>query len=281
MGSRINKQQLSKTTQKKLQTQNMIIVALIIVIVVLCIVSGTAAWYIRTRSDSADIILSNPVNIYITEFEDMRDAAGNIIYDVNGQPIKEHTLKTDILEQYNTKIYPGDKVKLNLGIQLGNEVQESSAAYVRVKLVITYENIYTGEVSDINDHAGSKMIRYKNEPEQSLWEKVNFNKFKESADGTPVEEDYWYVLRTYDKNGNIEAKIAYSLEKYQFLNGYIELDKFEITNKQANCKFHINYVVEAIQVPNVPDPLAYEGYGPWWGFVKGDNDDIPGWENKI
>ena len=271
---------VNMATKKKLQTQNMIIIALIIIIVVLCIVSGTAAWYIRTRSDSADIILSNPVNIYITEFDDMRDAAGNIIYDKEGNPIKEHSLKTDILEQYNTKIYPGDKIKMNLGLQIGNSTLESSHAYVRVKLVVTYENIYTGEVSGLDDLSGSNLIRYKDAPDTTVWEKVDFNKFKESTDGNPVEEDIWFVLKTYDNQGNVEAKISYNLEKYEFINGYIELDKFEITNKHANCKFHINYVVEAIQVPNVPNPLKYEGYGPWWGFAKGDTDDIPGWESQ-
>ena len=279
MGSSINnKQQSSKLIAKKIQTQNMIIVALIIVILVLLIVSGTAAWYIRTRTDSADIILSNPVNIYITEFDDMRDGAGTIIYDNNGKAIKEHTLTTDILEQYNTKIYPGDKIKLNLGLQIGDHTQESSPAYVRVKLSVTYENIYTGEVSDLHDIAGSTMIRYQNEPDTTIWHKTDFNKFKVDEEGNPVDPDYWYVLKTYN-NGELESKISYSLEKYEFVNGYIELDKFEITNKHANCKFHINYIVEAIQVPNVPDPLKYEGYGPWWDFAKGDNDDIPGWEN--
>ena len=279
MGATVNKSHMSKATQKKIQTQNMIIVALIIIILVLLIVSGTAAWYIRTRSDSADIILSNPVNIYITEFKDMTDGSGNIIYDNEGNPIKEHSMKTDILEDYNTKIYPGDKIKMNLGLQVGNNTLESSPAYVRVKLVVTYENIYTGEVNGLDDLSGSNLIRYKDAPDSNIWEKIDFNKFKEPVDGAPVESDYWYVLKTYDNQGNIEAKISYNLEKYEFVNGYIELDKFEITNKHANCKFHINYVVEAIQVPNVPDPLKYEGYGPWWGFAKGDTDDIDGWEN--
>ena len=90
--------------KKKIQTQNIIIIALAIVIFVLMIVSGTAAWYIRTRSDSADIILSNPVNIYITEFKDLKDSLGNVIVDSEGNPLKEHEVKTDILEDYNTGV---------------------------------------------------------------------------------------------------------------------------------------------------------------------------------
>lgn len=271
----------NKLIQKKIQTQNMIIIALIIIIVVLLGVSGTAAWYIRTKTDSADIILSNPVNIYITEFKPMLDGAGNPILDKDNNPIQEHVPlaeETNILKDYNTKIYPGDKIKLNLGLQIGNAKQESSEAYVRVKLVITYTNILTGEQSGLDTFEGTNMVRYKDKPNSDIWELVDFNKFKRLSD-EKIEPDYWYVLKTTDKNGDIVAKIAYNLEQYEFLNGYIELDKQEVTNKHANCKFHINYVVEAIQHRNVPNPLQYEGYGPWWDFVLGDNDNIDGWEN--
>ena len=76
--------------KKRIQTQNMIIIALAIIIFVLVIVSSTAAWYIRTKTDTADIILSNPVNIYITEFKELTDESGN--------PYFEHDVKTDILD---------------------------------------------------------------------------------------------------------------------------------------------------------------------------------------
>ena len=67
-------------------------------------------------------------------------------------------------------------------------------------------------------------------------------------------------------------------EKFPF--GYIfELDKEEITNAQANCKFHINYIVEAVQTANVPDPIRYQGYGPWWNDILGKLEDIPGYSS--
>lgn len=258
--------------KKKVQMQNMIIIALAIIIVVLIVVSSTAAWYIRTKSDSADIILSNPVNIYITEFENLKDAMGNEILDSNGNPIKEHTLKTDILENYNTKVYPGDKIKMRLGMQIGNSELESSPAYVRVKLVVTWENIYTGETSGLDEVANLNLINYKDQPNEDLWMKVDFNKYLEAEEGEEKTEDIWFVLKTTDAYGNTIARIAQNLEQFEFLDGYIELSKTEITNAQANCKFHINYIVEAIQTQNVPNPLEYEGYGPWWGFALGDDE---------
>ena len=262
--------------KKKIQTQNMIILALAILIVVLIVVSSTAAWYIRTRSDTADIILSNPVNIYITEFTEKRDKDGNIVEDSNGLPMLEHTTKTDILEEFNTRVYPGDKIKMRLGMQIGDGITTSSPAYVRVKLQVAYENIYTGEVSELQDLADKGQIEYEDAPDASIWQMVDFNKYAEfEGEESEKPTDIWFVLKTTDIAGNTYARVAYDLEQFVFIDGYITLSKINITNAQANCKIHINYVVEAIQVQNVPDPLEYEGYGPWWNFGLGDIEDIP------
>lgn len=267
--AKATKQELNK----KIQTQNMIIIALAIVIFVLVAVSGTAAWYIRTRSDSADIILSNPVNIYITEFKDMKDSSGNIITDANGVPIKEHELTTDILDEYNTRVYPGDKIKMRLGMQLGSKEVEASNAYVRVKLEISYEKISDGTSSGLDTMVDQNLLEYKDKPDENVWEKIDFNKFKIES-GETDKHDYWYVLKSYNTAGTPISRIARNLETFEFIDGYIALSKTEITNEHANCKFHINYIVEAIQVPNVPDPIVYQGYGPWWNFVKGDIEDV-------
>ncbi len=262
--------------KRKIQTQNMIILALAILIVVMLVVSSTAAWYIRTRSDTADIILSNPVNIYITEFTESRDADGNFVLDKNGQVVLEHTTKTDILEEFNTRVYPGDKIKMRLGMQIGDGVTTSSPAYVRVKLQVFYENIYTGEVSELQDLADKGQIEYEDAPDASVWQSVDFNKYAEfEGDEADKPTDIWFVLKTTDISGKTYARVAYDMEQFVFIDGYIALSKINITNAQANCKIHINYVVEAIQVQNVPDPLEYEGYGPWWNFELGDIEDIP------
>lgn len=244
----------------------MIILALAIVIVVLIGVSSTAAWYIRTKSDSADIVLSNPVNIEIAEF------------DSNNK----FTRVKDILESYNNRIYPGDRIKLNLGMILGTSNETSSSAYVRVKLNMAFSKISDDpNESDITLEtlAGQNLIEYENEPDATKWKLVDFNKFTyvEGEDYTP---DYWYVYKIDNATNGTVARVAQDGDEIPFLNGYIKLSKTNITNAQANHKFHIVYTVEAIQTVNVPNPLQYEGYGPWWNYINGDNEDIPGWKSE-
>ena len=255
--------------RKKIQVQNMIILALAIVIIVLIVVSSTAAWYIRTKSDSADIILSNPVNIYITEFD--KSSSGGVEY-------YQHEVKQDILEGYNNKIYPGDRIKLNLGMQIGSAEEESSTAYVRVKLNMAFskisDNPYEPDIT-LQEMADERLIEYEDEPNANDWQLVDFNNPSGTEQTDPdYEPDYWYVLKTTDAWGRTTSRIAYNMETLEFLDGYIKLSKTEITNQHANCKFHITYTVEAIQIVNVPDPLVNPGYGPWWNFAYGDIEDI-------
>jgi hypothetical protein len=104
-----------------------------------------------------------------------------------------------------------------------------------------------------------------------MWELIDYNKYKiekneTDENGNPYTNDYWYVL----KENSTTAKIVYDTEMFNFLDGSIKLDKLELTNVDANAKFHFQYVVEAIQKANVPDPLAEQGHGPWWGFALGD-----------
>jgi hypothetical protein len=247
-------QQRQESLKKKIQVQNMVILALAIVIIVLIVVSSTAAWYIRTKSDSADIILSNPVNIYITEF------------DENGN----HEMKQDILEGYNNRIYPGDRIKLKLGMQIGTEKEASSSAYVRVKLSMAFSKISNDPNEPdipLQELADDNLIEYENKPDGNDWQLVDFaDPTGEKANDPNHETDYWYVLKVSPN----KARVAQDGEKLESLNGYIKLSKTEITNKHANCKFHIVYTVEAIQIVNVADPLEHKGFGPWWG-----NDNEP------
>lgn len=261
-------QQKQDSLKKKIQIQNMIILALAIVIIVLIVVSSTAAWYIRTRSDSADIILSNPVNIYITEFDSKYK---------NGVEYLEHEVKQDILEGYNNRIYPGDRIKLKLGMQIGSEDEESSSAYVRVKLNMAFSKI-SDDPNEPNiplqELADDDLIEYENKPNETDWVLVDFNNpTGEVITDENYESDYWYVLKV--TNGGVtSSRVAHNMEQLQFLNGYIKLSKTNVTNQHANCKFHITYTVEAIQIVNVPDPLLYRGYGPWWNFALGDIEDV-------
>ncbi|MBQ7351452.1 MAG: hypothetical protein IJW59_01090 [Clostridia bacterium] len=261
-------QKQQNNLNKKIQMQNMIIIALAIVIIVLIVVSSTAAWYIRTKSDSTDLILSRPVNIYITEY-----TTGQ-----GGETI--HTVKKDILEDYDNRIYPGDRVKLNLGMVIGSADDPSSNAFVRVKLQMAFSKLGDNGVEEpiaMEDLRDQRLIEYQNEPDGEMWELIDFNdpegKLEKNADYVP---DYWYVLKTKDAYGNDIAREALDGQTFEFVNGFIKLSKTEITNKHANCSFHILYVVEAIQSKNVPDPVKYPGYGPWYNFMYGDVEDVQG-----
>ena len=237
--------------RRKIQIQNMVIIALAIVIAVLVIVSSTAAWYIRTKSDTTEIRLSDPVNIEITE---------------NGSVVQ------DILKDFEVKVFPGDTIGLNLGVKMGKKGTPSSPAFVRVKLEIWFEDADKNVVS-LEDIGDSSKVRYKDTPITELWEKVNFSQFAQ-IDNPDIPNDYWFVLKDYDEFGGLISKVAVNQEDYLFLDGFIELDKDNLTNREALCKFHINYKVEAIQKENVPDPLANPGYGPWWEDYYGDIEDL-------
>jgi len=250
--------------KKKLQTQNMIIVALIVVIFVLVCVSGTAAWYIRTKTDTADFILNHPVNIYMTNWKPLVDSAGNPVYDNNNNPIREHSITSQSLtEMYKSiKVNPGDRIDMRLGVQIGDQAVESSPAYVRVKLIVTYENIYTHEVSDLADYDDS-LIDYEEGLVSQYWERIDFNSTLIPEGNEPVKEDIWYVLKDINEQGQTVARIAYNLDTFEFIDGFIKIDRLNVTNKHANCKMHINYVVEAIQIANIDDPIVSRS-GPWW-----------------
>ena len=161
---------------------------------------------------------------------------------------------------------------------LGSEEEESSTAFIRVKLTMAFSKISDNPdepVIDMDDLADQRLIEYETEPDTSMWHLIDFN--DPTGDVVKTEDyvpDYWYVLKQTDDLGRASARIAKSGETFEFLEGFIKLSKTEITNKHANCKFHVNYSVEAIQSVNVPDPIVYPGYGPWYNFMKGDIEDL-------
>ena len=223
--------------KKKIQLQNLIIITMSICIVILLGVSFTAAWYIRTRTSSIDIVLSDPVNINIT---------------INDDVTNEFTVE-DPLDTGSNRVYPGDKIKLKLGVVVG-ALKNSSPAYVRVKLAVRIEDTTSGGGDSYIDDT---VIKIDKDPDDtSLWKHHDF-------DLSDDVEDYWYVLSDSD----VKAKVAQTGDAFTFVDGVIELSK-QMTNQYANKKITIVFMVEAIQTENVSDPLAYPGFGPWYG-----NDD--------
>lgn len=227
--------------KRRIQLQNLIIITLTICIVVLLCVSFTAAWYIRTKTSSIDIILSDPVNVNVTINDDITN---EFKYDF-------------IIDTGNSRVYPGDRIKLKLGLILG-AYEASSPAYVRVKMEVKLEDT----TSDNEDsYVEDSIISIDQDPSDTdLWTEVNF--------GTEDVQDRWYVLCDNPR----KAKTAVTGDSFTFVDGWIELNKRNMTNAYANKKLNIVFKVEAIQTENVSDPLAYPDYGPWWG----NDDEYPG-----
>lgn len=265
-----SKQEIYK---KKIQLQNMIILALSIAILVLIVVSSTAAWYIRTKSDTADLYFANPVDIYLTEFEK---------HSKDGEEFVEHTVKQDILDGFNNRIYPGDRINLQMGVKIGSNEpgKESSTAYVRVKLTVSLSKISDDPNEpeiDLDEWEDQGLLEYEDKPSEVDWIPIDFNQYNREAVIAEYGEyvpDIWYVYKQTDASNRTTAKPVDNNTDLIFVDGFIKLSKTEITNKHANHRFHINYIAEAIQIVNVPDPVANPGYGPWWNFALGDIEDI-------
>ena len=68
--------------------------------------------------------------------------------------------------------------------------------------------------------------KYLDNPDETIWEKTDFNKFKESTDENPVEEDIWFVLKEYESDGSIKAKISQNLDKYEFISANLAILSF-------------------------------------------------------
>lgn len=195
--------------KRRIRIQNGIIIGLLMCIILLSIISGTAAWYIVSKEDSTTIYLANPVNVSITE--------NNVV--------------TENILRGTTLIYPGDKIKLKLGLKLVPKegLATSSPAHVRAKLLVTYEENGAPNFGDY--------IEIKQTPSLAKWTAVDY-----SSD--PNVKDIWYVYGT-----SAGATVVNDQELVEFVDGYIQLS-VNMTNKYANRRLNVAYRVEAIQTVN-------------------------------
>lgn len=211
--------------QHRLLIQKAIIIVLSITLILLVVVSGTAAWYIRNKEDSATIVLANPVNIFITE---------NTLEEILEEPLLSD----------NVIVYPGDKIKLKIGMTIGSDLEPSSDAYVRCKLVV---GITTVEgIEEIDDY-----LYIDSTPLYENWVKVDFSEAQD-------ESEMWYVYREDDNT----AKVATNLDQITFIDGNIVLS-LDMDNRFANKDINIYFIVQAIQVKNINDPIQYPTAFPW------------------
>ena len=213
-----------------------IVIIILSALLLLTLVAGvTFAWYTRIISEMLGVTLSDPVEIYITD--DMSVAQGTV-----SLPLED----VDIL--------PGTKINLKLGFVMGMEDKPSSPAFVRAKLKVT-SNALTDLGGDIVEEG---LVEFDNgsstpTPISTDWVEVDFG-----------EEDggKWWVF-SENIDGHIKAKTAYNGDVHTFINGQIRIST-KLTNVFANKDINIDYIVSAIQIMNVENPL--ENFSnPTWG----------------
>lgn len=213
-----------------------IVIVILSALLLLTLVAGvTFAWYTRIISEMLGVTLSDPVEIYITD--DMSVAQGTV------------SLPLDDVD-----ILPGTKINLKLGFVMGMEDKPSSPAFVRAKLKVT-SNALTDLGGDIVEEG---LVEFDNgsstpTPISTDWVEVDFG-----------EEDggKWWVF-SENIDGHIKAKTAYNGDVHTFINGQIRIST-KLTNVFANKDINIDYIVSAIQIMNVENPL--ENFSnPTWG----------------
>ncbi len=216
-------------------SQRIIIIVLSALLLLTLVAGVTFAWYTRIISEMLGVTLSDPVEIYITD--DMSVAQGTV------------TLPLDEVD-----ILPGTKINLKLGFVMGMEGKPSSPAFVRAKLKVT-SNALTDLGGDIVTEG---LVEFDNgsttpTPISTDWVEVDFG-----------EEDggKWWVF-SENIDGQIRAKTAYDGDVHTFINGQIRIST-KLTNVFANKDINIDYIVSAIQIMNVENPLQNFS-NPTWG----------------
>lgn len=212
--------------KKKMGRFSIFYIVSAVLVTLLSVVSFTFAWYVKSTTHSIGIVFAKPVILEIDP--ELKQVNGEVeVSDVS-------------------KLLPGSKVSVNLGFKLGNDLQQSSPAYVRAKLVLRFDDIYDENNNPIIWNS-SKYIKIDIAEVTNqvgyTWEEVNFSK--------SGKDDKWWVLK-YDDYVALQAQHA---EYYTFMKGNIELST-AITNDFAEKQIHVLFTVDAIQVDNVQNPLA-------------------------
>ena len=221
-----------KDIARQLKIQRTIIISLIIFIIIGGIVGGTFAWYTRRATETANIVFSDPVEVYITGLDG--------------------TISSEIVPNTG-KILPGSKVQVKAGFQLGKQDNASSDAYVRVRLSITCDDVLGEDGKPLEEDLIKEGII---NPYSDVWKKVNFKK----EDGS---DDYWWVLCVKENSQVGSARIVKNMESELFYDGIIVINE-NLQNEYANADIKVFFEVEAIQSANIENPLLDEN-NPTWG----------------
>lgn len=196
------------------------VIALLTLVLIFVITMGaTTAWLTAQAIDSVPIYFTRNVEIHVT------DSTGQI-----GDEIVVG-IKEDVL--------PGQPLTLTMGVYLrSTEVNTVSPdAYVRVKFSVSTP-VHNGD-------GGASAIVLTEQPDEDYWKLVDFSA---KHDGT----DMWYVL--IDKDTGL-AREVHDNERYNFLDNVAAYVNRNITNEMGSKDISVNFIAQALQVRNVPNPL--------------------------
>lgn len=220
---------MNKSKKNKLNMLSTLYIVVAIFVLVLSVFSVTFAWYIKSSTQHINITFAKPIVVEMTSSMEMSEIA-------IGTP---------------DAVMPGDELRVNIGVKMA---QDSSPAFVRVKLVIKFDDVYDennrlvsweGMVEGFTEGAVDEEVV------DSSWVRVNFSR-------NVAEPDWWYVLGLNASTDYVSRQLEPGGESTFINNGEIKISK-NLDNRFANKSINFLFTVETIQVSDIEDPL---GRGP-------------------
>lgn len=207
-----------KRKKKKLDKMTSLYLITAVFVAVLSVFSFTFAWYVKTSTQYLNIQFAPP-----------------IVVSIKNEIVLRQTITGE-----NEVLIPGSSFGVNLGIYME---ENSSSAYVRVKMAVVFENVY-----DENNQLllWDNMVVVNNSINEDYWIEVNF--------GTAQNPDWWYVCKRSSGNQIISREIN-PKDEITFANGTVTLTE-KIDNNFANKKIEVVMIVETLQTVGVKDPLS-------------------------
>lgn len=220
-----------KASTENIRYYSKVIALLTFVLIFVISMGATAAWLTAQATDNATMIFARNVEIHITG-ED-----GNV--------------GTPILPEGLSGVLPGQPIRVTSGILLqSSEVNTVSPdAYIRVRFEVSTP-IHNGNY-------GRDALVFTEEPDGNYWKLVDFSLKKDGS-------DCWYVL--IDSTTGL-AREVHDSERYNFLNDTVVFINRNLTNQMADKDITVNFVAQAYQVKNLPNPLEDINNPKWIYYV--------------
>lgn len=223
-----------KASTENIKYYSKVIALLTFVLIFVITMGATSAWLTAQAIDTVPLVFSRNVEIYIT---DRTGTVGNeIIVGVAGN------------------VLPGQPIKVTNGIWLrSSEVNtQSPDAYVRVKFKISTP-VHNGD-------GGANAIVLTEQPNENLWKLIDFSP---RHDGS----DMWYVL--IDSTTGLAREVKDN-EQFDFLKNTEAMVNRNLTNEMGGKDITVQFVAQALQVKNVPNPLLDINNPTWIWYAPVD-----------